>query len=290
MSTRVTPSLLASWGKCPKQTEYSYVLRIKSPPGIAAEFGSSMHETLIEKDQRNRIEKGGYLPVDELKEVFSNEFDRRILETDPFDRDAVELGGHVQARNTLQRWGFSAIDRYNENRDMLAGRAVEVPFSIPFGNGTLEGRIDVDVSATAFKDLKTRDLSRPRSKRVTPAGVAYSMQFAAYAAAKARIEKEPDITLSQVTLYKREKALPLEEIMVVRTALNHEATEEYASIVQRSIEAGVFTPVDRSSTAAWVCSPRFCGYWADPMPNGMRGCPFGQRASVSIATKGSEEE
>ena len=248
-----------------------------------------MHTTLIDTDQANRIRTGSYLPIENLKETFATEFDRRILETDPFDRDAVELGGHAKARDVLQRWGFASIEEYNKNRDVLSGRAVEVPFRIPFGEGELEGRIDIDVSASAFKDLKTRDLSRPRAKRISPSAVAYSIQYASYAAAKAKIEKEPEISVSQVTLYKREKPIPLEEITVTRGPLNHEAAEEYAAIVQRSIAAGIFPPVDRSSTNAWVCSKRFCGFWSSTLPDGSKGCMFGERGSVAVSLASSEE-
>lgn len=290
MSITVHPSGLASFAKCAKQYEYAWIKRLKVPPGIAQEYGTSMHTTLIDTDQAHRIRMGGYLPVESLKETFASEFDRRILETDPFDRDAIEMGGHAKARDVLQRWGFASIEEYNKNRDVLSGRAVEVPFKIPFGDGDLEGRIDIDVSPSEFKDLKTRDLSRPRAKRIQPSAVAYSLQYAAYAAAKARIEKEPEIKVSQVTLYKREKPIPLEEISVVRGPLNHEATEEYAATVQRSIAAGIFVPVDRSSTNAWICSKRFCGYFSATLPDGSPGCPWGEKASVSIAVKGESEE
>lgn len=290
MSVNVHPSGLATFAKCSKMYEYAWVKRLKIPPGVAQEYGTSMHTTLIDGDQANRIRTGSYLPLESLKETFATEFDRRILETDPFDRDAIEMGGHAKARDVLQKWAFASIEEYNKNRDVLSGRAVEVPFKIPFGDGELEGRIDIDVSASAFKDLKTRDLSRPRARKVTPSAVAYSIQYAAYAAAKARIEKEPEITLSQVTLYKREKPVPLEEITVTRGPMNHEATEEYAAVVQRAIAAGIFPPVDRSSTNAWICSKRFCGFFSATLPDGSKGCPWGERASVSIAVKGESEE
>jgi len=290
MSVNVHPSGLATFAKCGKMYEFFWVRNLKAPPGIAQTYGTSMHTTLIDGDQANRIRTGRYLPVEHLKENFAAEFDRRILETDPFDRDAVELGGHAKARDVLQRWGFASIEEYNKNRDVLSGRAVEVPFKIPYGEGTLEGRIDIDVSPSEFKDLKTRDLSRPRAKRISPSAVAYSIQYAAYAAAKARMEKEPEIRVSQVTLYKREKPIPLEEISVTRGPANHEAAEEYAATVQRAIAAGIFLPVDKSSTNAWVCQSRYCGAFQDPLPDGSRGCPFGSRASVSIAVKGESEE
>ena len=290
MSINVHPSGLATFAKCGLQYEFFWLKRLKIPPGIAQEYGTSMHTTLIDTDQAHRIKTGGYLPIESLKETFAQEFDRRILETDPFDRDAVELGGHAKARDVLQRWGFASIEEYNKNRSVLNGRAVEVPFKIPYGEGTLEGRIDIDVSPSEFKDLKTRDLSRPRAKRIQPSAVAYSIQYAAYAAAKAQMEKEPEIKVSQVTLYKREKPIPLEEISVTRGPANHEAAEEYAATVQRAIAAGIFLPVDKSSTNAWVCQSRYCGAWSSTLPDGSKGCPFGERASVSIAVKGESEE
>lgn len=281
MTITVTPSLLKTWGKCPQQVYFFHVLRLKLPPRIATEFGSSLHTAILERDQASRIATGRYLPIGELQEAFANDFDRRILDTDPDDRDALDMGGHVQARDTLQRWGLSALDRYNENRDALSGRAIERAFEIPFGDGSLKGRIDIDVSDGAFRDLKTRDLSRPRAKRTSITQVAYDWQFAAYAAAKASIDKSTDVVSECVTVYKRENPL-IESLSVVRTPENHLATESYAASVQRSIAAGIFTPVDKSSPAGWVCSARYCGAYPATLPDGSRGCQWGERAAVSV--------
>lgn len=279
--TKVTPSLLKTWGKCARQVWYGHILRIKAPPGIAQSFGTSLHKTLIEGDQANRILTGAYLPIGQLQEDFSKDFDERIIETDPFDRDAVDMGGHVAARDTLQRWGLKAIDKYNENRDLLSARAVEQPFSIPFGDGWLEGRFDLDVSPNVFKDLKTRDLSRPRSRKVGAPEVQHDHQFAAYAAAKARLEKEPVVGYSQVTIYKREAPL-IEEVPAARGPAQHEAIELYAQEVQKSIQAGAFPPVDKSTTNGWVCQQRYCGWHAATLPDGSPGCPWGARSQVQV--------
>jgi len=276
-----TPSGLSSAERCQLQFYYFNVLRLRLPPGIAREYGQVMDRTLLDVDQRSKIETGQYRPLEELKEGFTNGIKRAIIEVPDEDEEIQRLGSREKAYSEFQSIGLKTIDRYNENRGVLSGRAVQLSFNVPCGDGNLHGRFDVDVSDTRIRDLKTRDLSKKNSRRVSQDTVDEDTQIAAYGFAKYALSKNPDQFTDHVIAYK--KAEP--EIVTMSTfrgKLDHSIVEEKVTILHKIHDAGAFYPTGRNS---WVCQEKYCGAWKAGWnrSDGFEGCPFGQRAKVSVA-------
>ena len=284
----ISPSMLVTAGRCLQQVYYFHVLHLKLPPGVAQSYGSALHKTLLEVDQKARIETGSYRPLDELKEHFSSDFQNRLELVEETDSEIVVYGGKKATNAAYERYGFATIDKYNQNRKILDGRAVEVPFEVPFADTKLTGWIDLDVSDTTFKDVKTKDLTRKTSRRATQKDVDFSRQFSAYAAAKAKMSGLPNQNLSGVYFYKKEQP-EIGEIQSARGKSSHEEIEAIGAALKRTIEADAFVPVDKTSQNGWVCQEKYCGaYRSTGRADGFPGCLYGERARVSTAIEGKE--
>lgn len=276
------PSMLVTAGRCMMQLKFSYLENRKIPPGIAVTFGKAIHKTVLEVDQQSRIDGKGYRPLSELKEAFHADFQKEFEFVDPADPDALRLGGHEEAFNGYTLQGLGLLERYNEDRDRIAGRAVEAPIVVPFADTELRGTLDVDVDDVSFLDIKTRDFSKKGAKRQTLSNVQYRRQYQAYSAAKAKLTGKVDQYVNESNWYKCDKPF-IEGLQVTNGPAQHEYIEAVALEVNKSINAGSFPPVDKSSQMAWVCTAKFCGYYPETLPDGSKGCPFGQRGSVSVA-------
>jgi CRISPR/Cas system-associated exonuclease Cas4 (RecB family) len=278
------PSVLVAWGKCPKQVEYFYVQGRRVPPGIAVTFGKSIHKTVLDLDQQSRIDGKGYRSVSELKEFFHDDFQKEFEFVDAADPDALRLGGHEAAFGQYTDQGVLLLERYNEKRDAYAGRSVESVIEVPFADTVLRGTLDVDFDDSSFLDIKTRDFSKKGAKRQSLSNIQYRRQYQAYSAAKAKLTGKVDQYVSEANWYKCDKPF-IEVQQVTNGPAQHEYIENVAAEINKSINAGAFPPVDKSSQQAWVCSARFCGMWPSTLPDGSEGCPFGQRGAVSVAVE-----
>ena len=283
------PSLLVAWGRCPQMVRHFYIDQRRVPPGIAVTFGKAIHKTVLELDQQSRIDGKGYRPISELKEAFHADFQKEFEYVDPSDPDALRLGGHEKAFGTYTNQGVSLLDRYNENRDVVAGRSVETPIEVPFADTVLKGTMDVDIDDVSFTDIKTRDFSKPRARKQTLSNIQYRRQYQAYSAAKAKLTGKVDQYVNESNWYKCDKPF-IEQSTIVNGPAQHEYIEGVALEINKSINAGSFPPVDKSSQMAWVCSQKFCGMWPETLVDGSKGCPFGQRGAVSMSLPNNSEE
>jgi hypothetical protein len=270
-----------------QQVYHFYVMNRIVPPGIAVTFGKSIHKTVLELDQQSRIDGKGYRHISELKEAFTSDFQKEFEFVDPSDPDALRLGGHERAFNEYTSQGVGLLERYNENRDALAGRAVESPIVVPFADTELRGTLDVDIDDVSFADIKTRDFSKKGAKRQTLPNVQYRRQYQAYSAAKARLTGKVDQFVTESDWYKCDKPF-IESLTAVNGPSQHEYIEGVAYEVNKSINAGSFPPVDKSSQMSWVCTAKFCGMYPATLPDGSKGCPFGERGAVSVGTQKEE--
>lgn len=67
-------SSLNTYLRCPKQWEYAYVKRIKSPPTLRLAIGSAGH-TAVEEDLRNKLVTGEDLPKEAVLDTFRDSFE-----------------------------------------------------------------------------------------------------------------------------------------------------------------------------------------------------------------------
>jgi hypothetical protein len=269
------PSFVKSAMLCQMRAYYFHVEKLKLPPGIATEFGTAFHRTVLEKDQRRKIQTGEYAPLGELKEALFSDLEKSSTIVNPDDPEIQNLGGVSKAFGHYSDTGMAMLDKYNENREILAGRDVEVEYSAELGGVTVIGHIDVDISDTRFADLKTRDLSRRGARRRNADDVANDWQYATYAALKSKATDAPGIFVDEVNAYKKDPP-EFARLESFRSARQHENVETVISNLSEIFRQGLMIPVDKGSTNGWVCSEKWCGAWKSV-------CPYGQRGQVSVA-------
>jgi hypothetical protein len=255
---------------------YFYVEKLRLPPGIATEFGSAVHRTILERDQKVKIRTGSYEPIEKLKECLYDDLEQSSRVVNPDDPEILDLGGVAKAFGVYSDTGMSMLDKYNENRDLLSGRAVETEIIGELGGVTVIGHLDVDVSDNRILDLKTRDLTRRGSRRRTPEQVHTDYQYSTYAALKAQKTGEQDQFVDEVNAYKKNPVPDFEVVKSWRGERQHEVLESVVANLSEVFKQGLMLPVDKGSTNGWVCSQKWCGAWESV-------CPYGKRSQVSVA-------
>jgi hypothetical protein len=285
----ITPSLLGSGEKCWQQAYYAYVEKIRIPPGIAQTLGTEIHRVILEEDQASRIAGQGLLPFENLKESFATHFQASLNEIDPFDTEMLELGGVTAAYANKQKQGFAMLDKYNEDRTVLQSKAVEQSFEVEMADTVMSGRFDSLDSDRQTTDLKTKDASKPRSRLPKRESDQESVQFQSYAAVNAKLSGVPDQIVRPLHFITKGPKAWIDKWELPFGETSHDVLEEKVFRAHKIIQAGAFYPVSKASAAGWVCSEKFCGYWKPRPDLGFAGCPFGQRARVSVSVEAEEE-
>jgi len=280
---RPTPSGISTFETCQLQFKFFHVDKVIQPPGVARLYGTALHKVILETDQKAKIESGQYRPLTELKEMLSDDIRTGIATVPDNDEEIQRFQGREQTYVQYQKFGLSTLEVYNQDRGVLSGRSVETPFEVPFADTTLHGRIDVDVSDTRHRDLKTKDLSKKGARRVTQEQCDENVQVGAYAAAKAKLSGAQDQITDLVYACKASDA-SIQTFSTVRTAEDHKVLEEKVYLMHKVYDAGAFYPVARGH---WVCSEKFCGVWPADAPV---SCPFGQRAQVTVGFAGGSPD
>lgn len=271
---RLSPSMLATAGKCGMQVKWFYLERLRRPPGFVQELGKAYHAEAL-GDRELALSFGLECEIEELRQNLTDRL-RKVMPEIPDNDDVIAAeGGKEEAYARVQERGFGLLDEYDKDRSRFNGEAYELEFSVPFAGETLHGFIDIDVEPTKFKDVKTRDLSKPYARRISQPQVSESLQFRSYSAAKMILSGEPVQHVEALYAYTLKKGAAIETMEAVHGMESHRATEDFAYRLYRAIESDSLLPVDKSSQNAWVCSAKFCGAWEEI-------CPFGRRSQVSV--------
>jgi hypothetical protein len=273
----LSPSMLSR--PCALQNKWFTVYRMKLMPGFFRAVGHAFHHVALRLDQPNFNKTGLWLPKEQLQDEATDSIKEESKEIPDTDDVVLEQGSHDKAYAKAQNMALATIDAYDTDRTVLAGRAHESRFELPFAGEKIKGYLDVDVDDAQFKDLKTRDLSRKGSRRKPQSYADEDRQFSGYAAVKAKLTGRPLQRLSVIMAYNTKDGVEIEPLHSARVAEQHAATEQYAHDLYRAMETDTLLPVDKSGPGGWCCSEKWCGAWDSV-------CPYGRRSVVSIAAPG----
>ncbi len=244
----LSSSRINQYLRCPQQFYYRQALGLKVEPAGAAVLGSAFHKA-IEVNYRGKMLSREDMAVDDVLDVFSTQFDEASLEA----KWQNETPG--EAKDS----GVKLLSEYQETvapstQPLEVERHFKVNLADDEGNDLpwrLEGTIDLLTESREVIDTKTtsRRIKNPRDEHV--------LQLALYCTALRTITKETE-TLAAIDYAVRGK-----NQVILRLPVKHrEASIDYfwalLPKVAAAIEAEIWTP----NRANFLCSRKWCGYWA----------------------------
>jgi CRISPR/Cas system-associated exonuclease Cas4 (RecB family) len=235
-------SMINMFQKCPKQYMFRYLEGIKTPPSGALAVGGAV-DAGSTRNYIQKVETGVDMPLAEVLEVASTDFDIRAKETEWKDEDPGE-----QKDLTIKL----LTAHHEQIAPTVDPATVQENFVIETDAGyDLGGTIDLTTKDDLVIDTKTS------GKRYDADAVNLSNQPVLYDYAYEALHgKKPRgfrfdvlVKTKSVTIQQVEGQVSDEARLFLFDAIDN---------MDRAISAGIFMPADESS---WVCSKKWCGYW-----------------------------
>ena len=257
--------MLSTLSKCGLQAQYRYVDGIKSPPGVALVLGTAVHKS-AHADLSSKLETGALLPEKQIQELAGEALEKTWDEDEPhLDDDEKDLGLERVKGKTKDDAIDLAVLHHRKLAPTLNPIAVERKMRLVLDGNSfdLEGTIDVE-EADTVRDLKT-------ASKAPSADAAVGMpQLDMYVMMRDTIEKKKTRRVALDYLVKT--TVPKVVSVPAPAPTSFGPILRRIEMAARVFETGAFYPVDPSGPSAWVCSPKWCGYWST--------CPFGAARKV----------
>lgn len=241
----ISQSRIAMYLKCPRQYYYRYCEGLISPPGAALTLGSSFHGAL-RVNYEQKVGSHEDLPVSDVLDAFSTEFDHRRHETLWFPEDdpgkikdsGVAILDHYQGNAAPAIQPVCVETRFEAEMTWLAE---EQPKAVK-----LKGRLDLIDDSQVVVENKT---TSRKPYRVQQAHVIQSTCYVAGAMqqyGQARVDYVVNKKIPEIVSF----AIQVDQRKIMFF------TNLVASVVE-SMEAELWIP----NRDHFLCSERWCGYW-----------------------------
>lgn len=252
----LSPSGFNTFRRCPRQFEYSYVLGMKKPPGIAMVRGIAIHKG-AEVVHTYNIRHGEPADIDEGLQAVSDTYDGMIIDVEDATDEEKDTVKDKAIRN------FKVY--YRDAVPLIRPVAAEKPFALLIGTVPFRGVIDLIDSVPGeysleddpeqppplvevVADLKSTTRTWPQQK------LAQEPQLTFYAMAEATERVRIDFLLDQKSGCKYSPKRALRDLNSKRLLV------EDAEQVAEFIKKGFFPRCDPTT---WACTEKFCGYYQD---------------------------
>jgi putative RecB family exonuclease len=223
--------------RCPKQYEFRYCQGIKTPPAVAIIEGSAGHKA-SEFNYKQKVESRQDLPLADILDVFSAEYDTRVPEIEDWEDSsfAVSKDSMIKVMKCAHADLFPTVQPVE----------VEKKFEVE----VMPGRV-----LLAYRDVKDesgviRD-SKFTKRAKSQADADNDLQLSIYS----YLDKSPRVAFDCLVKTKIPKAV---SIFSTRGPQHWARLEHMIPAVLDAIDKQAFPPCDPSS---WACSEKFCGYW-----------------------------
>jgi hypothetical protein len=239
--------------KCGIQYEFRYVNGKIAPPSASLVRGKCGHKTL-EKNFKQKIESKQDLPVDELKDTFSDEWEKSKYEIAWKTKEMGDLSP-AKAGGIFKDSGIAMIGKFHEEQSpVIYPVAVEDPFEILFEGGYpkligFTDRIDEgeEIGEVKFVSKSPNADDARTDIQLTIEEFGYRMK---YGRPPKKLKKQFAIST------KEPKTLSQEVEHRDDATINRLMWRIQASMM--ALQKGVLTPAPHG---AWWCSENWCGYW-----------------------------
>jgi len=237
--------------RCPAQFERRYIHGEIIPPGISARRGSATHKA-AQVNHAQKLNSHEDLPVDALQDAARDEYVRLVT-----DRGVFIPKDQIGEKEKLLGAGLDAATRLTKlYRETLAPeiQPIMVEQRLEFDAGLklpLVGIVDVLTEDHWMPDLKTADKAKPAGEADK------SLQLTFYSGLVANhVGKWPDKISLEILVNNKEPKL--QSLETVRGPEHWKNLMLRVQLMIAQIQTGLFPPCD---PGAWICSPRWCGYW-----------------------------
>lgn len=255
--------------RCAKQYKFRYVNDHKRPPAVPMAMGSSGHAA-FEITHHHLVDHEVPAPTEQLLDCFSDKWTEisKLIEDWEDDNPA-------QVKNM----GIALVRMYNTNIapgvrpqvDDKHVRGIEKKFEITVAGVPMLGYIDL-IDTNASIAFSPEELSMMKAEgRTVPADLSSAIvdfKFRGKSATQAEVDGSLQLTLYSLAtgVYAvrfeqmlKTKVPRIKRANSVRSRQDYFWLQQIVRDVAEAISKGVFPPC---SPDAWVCSPKWCGYFA----------------------------
>lgn len=235
-------SSLSTFLRCPMQYYFRYCEGIKAPPAVALLEGSAGHKG-NEANYKQKIDTRKDLPVDDVLDAVSTEFDARAPEVEDWEgqKKGEVKDGIVKLMRLVHKVHYPTVQPVECEKEYV----VEVQGS------TLKVYRDLKDEAGYIRDSKF--VKRARSQ----GDADKDLQLTIYS----YCDRTDKVAFDCFVKGKTNKVAVVESR---RTNEDWTRLERMVPALLTAIESGSFYPCD---PASWSHSPDYCGYW--------NICPYG---------------
>jgi hypothetical protein len=271
MKPHISHTQLDMFWRCGEQYRRRYVEGERLPPGIAIMLGGGVHKG-AEHNFRQKIESRRDLPANEIVDAAVAGFEADFaggfsLTDDEADRGIKAVLG--EAKDKLVQLALChAVEQAPDYQPVAVEHATRIVF--PAATHDLLAITDLRDDVRRVTDFKTAARKMPED------AVHTSVQLTIYAAAFQVDTGSPpqEVRLDVVT---KTKTPQRQLLRSERTRADMQALLNRVNVTLATINAGNFPP---ASPGSWVCSPKWCGYWAT--------CPFVNSERQAAASNNGE--
>jgi len=257
--------------RCGRQYKFRYVDDHKRPPAVPMALGSGGHAAL-EVTHHHLVDHETPAPTEQLLSCFSDKWEEISLLVEDWE-------GAVPGQ--IKDVGIALVRLYNSTVapnvrpqvDAQQVRGIEKKFEITVGGVPMLGYIDL-IDANSDIAMSHEELERIRSV-MGPKWVAADLRtsiadfkFTGKTMAQAVVDGSLQLTMYSLATgiaavrfdqLIKTKVPKIKRAVSVRTSRDHAWLKHLVREVAEAVSKGVFPPCDPTE---WVCSPKWCGYWA----------------------------
>lgn len=236
----LSASSVTTFLRCGQQWYFSYVAAIKSPPTLKQTRGLAVHKA-VEVNMRQKITSRTDMPVDDVVDAYSTEFD---VISGEVEEDLHELGEYKDSGVKLTRMHTRIV------APEVQPVWVEQPVQFSLNGIPFSGQVDLLDEESRIRDTKTTARK--------PMPDSYGLNMTGYALSFRQLTGtiETDTMLDYLVATKKPYYLPI----MAGGPVSDEEIVRFANVVENvaaSIKAGRFVP---NGLVSGACS--WCGYKA----------------------------
>ncbi len=252
MIEHLSHTQISMFRRCARQYYFRYIKGLIIPTAHMLTLGSSYHRALAENFKQKIISKAD-LPVDDIMQAFSDDWNKRIK------NDDIDWGD--QKPGMIKDTGISLVKKYQE--DIAPGiQPIKVEHKIEL---LLPEETEVDIPIIGYVDLTDEGLNNQ-----LPLGeIEHKTSSKHWNQSDADIDLQP---FPYILWFQQEYGKPpwfryhiavktkQPSIQILSTSRSQKEIEWYLIVVRevyKSIKAGIFPPTGDG----WGCSEKWCGYW-----------------------------